>query len=100
MLGIPQNQQVLVVLFLGSKRPIITSGQYKLIIQQRELVMHFGSGSLPTMNEPEGKLRALQKFLSGFTFFKSILVQDQADANVSLARIEEGPREALIIKSV
>ena len=52
------------------------------------------------MNKPEGQLRALQKFLSCLALCKSILVQDQADANVSLARIDKGPSEALIIKSI
>src|SRR6266567_8228134 len=60
-LRFPQDQQVLVVLLFGFRSPVIAPGQQNAIVEEGELVVHFGPCAVAAMRQSNGEATSGQK---------------------------------------
>src|SRR5437764_3128153 len=95
-----QDQQVLVVLLFGFRGPVIAPGQQNAVVEEGELVVHFGPCAVTAMRQSKGEAPSGQKPPRGLAFLVLATVKDQADADSALLGFVERPRQTVAREAV
>src|SRR5579864_4787538 len=95
-----QDQQILVVLFVGTASPVVTSREQDVVVEECEFVLHLRSFAVAPVRKTKRKAILGQKLARGLALLIPALVEYQADAHAACGCFIQSVGELLAVEAI
>src|SRR5215831_6984979 len=74
-----QNQDILVILLLGGEGPVVAAGDHHAVVEEGELVVHLGTGTVTSVSNAARKSGTRQELPRGCTLWIPVAIDHQSN---------------------